>query len=301
MKTEETSALREGKHACVACEGFVESELLSLHPEADICLDCMAPEDRSRLEEELHSVQRLDRAGLTEPPRLEGWETGVYYRPSRILSGDFYDVRHTKGKELDVVVGDVMGKGIPAALLRAGLLSALQVLAPENRSPADLLTRVNRQFLSASSSGHLATAFYGVFDTAVGDLRYASAGHPPALVRRAQGGWESLHSTGLVLGALENAEYVEKNFHMEPGDRLLVYSDGITEAESGNGEEFGETTLKRVADSLCEVGPTAPHEMAVHLVQAVEIFAPGPPSDDRTLVVIERSRRGARDGSAAGS
>ena len=232
-------------HPCTKCDGFLEPELVSIYPSSQVCLDCMPKSERTQLEEDLNQVQQLDRALLPNLPLVSGWEVGLHYRPSRLLSGDFYDVRTEDDGRLTLVVGDVMGKGIPAALLRAGLQSSLKALAPEVCSPAKVLEKANRYFLNSATPGRLATVFFGALDPASGELRYASAGHLPPLVRRGSGDWEALNTTGMVLGAFDNVPYSEKVATLERGDLLVLFSDGFTEAENGAGEVFDERHITR--------------------------------------------------------
>jgi serine phosphatase RsbU (regulator of sigma subunit) len=273
--------------ACRGCRGAVERELVTIYPASDLCLQCMAEPELKRLEEELNQVQRIDRDLLPELPRVEGWETGVHYRPSRILSGDFYEVREDDGRgRLAVVIGDVMGKGIPAALLRTGLQGALKALRREIASPARVLEKTNLHFLDSTSAGRFASVFYGALDLAGGALHYANAGHLPPLVRKSNGDWRVLETTGMVLGATGKAVYGEKRVDLDEGDLFLCFSDGITEASNGKGDFFDEAGLIGVVDDLIDRTPVP--VMAAAIAEEVSRFAPGDPSDDRTLVMVRR-------------
>lgn len=274
------------QHPCAECDGSLEPELVSIYPSSQVCLDCMPKSERTQLEKDLNQVQQLDRALLPKLPLVNGWELGLHYRPSRLLSGDFYDVRAEDDGRLTLVVGDVMGKGIPAALLRAGLQSSLKALAPEVCSPGKVLEKANRHFLNNASPGRLATVFFGALDTDGGELRYASAGHLPPLVRRASGDWQALETTGMVLGAIDNVRYSEEVVTLERGDLLVLFSDGFTEAENGTGEVFDERYITRFVDQL--PGASA-QVLASTLAEELANFAPGEPSDDRTLLMLKRT------------
>jgi len=248
----------------------------------------MPKSERSQLEKDLNQVQQLDRDLLPNLPIVNGWDVGLHYRPSRLLSGDFYDVRASTYEDdgrLTIIVGDVMGKGIPAALLRAGLQSSLKALAPEVCAPAKVLEKANRYFLNSTFPGRLATVFFGALDTEGGQLRYANAGHLPPLVRRASGDWQALETTGMVLGALDNVTYSEKEVTLEQGDLLVLFSDGFTEAENSAGEVFDERHIKRCVDQL--PGASA-QVLASSVAEELANFAPGEPSDDRTLLMLRR-------------
>ncbi len=230
-------------------------------------------------------MQRLDRASLTQIPLVPGWEVGLHYRASRLISGDFYDVR-AEGSRVTLLLGDVMGKGIPAALLRTGLQGLLKALIPEVSSPAAVLEKANRYFIDSASLGRLATVFYGSLDADSGELRYANAGHFAPLLRRACGDWDKLDSTGLVLGALENATYVEKSVQLDLGNVLALFSDGFTEAENSEGDIFDQRHIARWVDSEAD----APAQVIASTVaDQLARFAPGEPHDHRTLLMVKRT------------
>lgn len=278
----ETTALME--RPCHHCDGVVEPELVSIYPTSQVCLDCMPKVELELLQKDLNQVQHLDRALLPQIPLVAGWEVGLHYRPSRLLSGDFYDVR-AEDNRVTLLLGDVMGKGIPAALLRTGLQASLKALAPEVSSPAAVLEKANRHFLDSASPGRLATVFYGTLDADTGELRYANAGHLPPLLRCARGEWRTLDTTGLVLGALENAAYAEQSVQLGRGDVLALFSDGFTEAENGVGDIFDE---RHIADCVDTLSDAPAQVMASTVAERLEQFAPGEPSDDRTLVLLKR-------------
>jgi sigma-B regulation protein RsbU (phosphoserine phosphatase) len=275
-------------HACCACHGFLEPELVSVYPAAEVCLDCMPKAELRRLESDLNRVQVLDRSLLPELPHLHGLEVGLHYRPSRLLSGDFYDVSVSGPPDrLTLIVGDVMGKGIPAALLRTGLQASIRALCGEVASPGLVLKKANQHFMASSSSRTIASVFLGVMDPVAGRLDYASAGHLPPLIRKRSGEWQALEATGMVLGAFESAPYVERSVALEPGEVIVLYSDGITETENhSSGEFFDERRLCRVID---EAGNASAQSLATGVADALSSFSPGEPSDDRTLVIVRRS------------
>lgn len=286
--TDATVALaKERSHPCQECHGFVEPELASIYPAADVCLECMPKAELQRLQSDLNRMQSLDRSLLPELRHLHGLEVGLHYRPSRMLSGDFYDVSASGPPDrLSLIVGDVMGKGIPAALLRTGLQASLRALHGEVASPGRVLEKANQHFMVSSSSGVLASVFFGVMSAPTGELVYASAGHLSPLVRQASGDWQALDSTGMVLGATKKAHYAERSARLDPGDLVVLYSDGITETENGGGDIFDERELARVIDAC---GDVSVQSMASSVADALSSFSPEGPSDDRTLVIVRRS------------
>lgn len=283
MSTHEATTL---ERPCLQCDGVVEPELVAVYPRSQVCLECMPETERAQLERELNQVQDLDRERLPDLPRVPGWDLGLHYRPSRLLSGDFYDVRAEKDGRLTLLVGDVMGKGMPAALLRTGLQGTLKALVPEISSPAEVLEKTNRHFLGTGSATRLASVFFGAVETASGELTYANGGHLPPLVRSRSGHWRRLESTGMVLGALADVPYSEARVWLDPGEVLVLFSDGFTEAENGAGELFDERVIARSIDSIAG----APAQVIASTVaEELARFAPGEPSDDRTLLVMRRS------------
>ena len=281
---------REKPSACAACAGDIEPELLSVYPSARICLDCMAEPDLRALEDDLQVAQEVNRSLLPRRLPLNGsWEVGVHYRPSRILSGDFYDFLPRPGIDpaLSIAVGDVAGKGIPASLLRSALQATLRALSHEALSPGAILERANHLFLDASQPGRFASVFYGVLDASERALVYSNGGHNPPFIRRTNGVLEKLRSTGTVLGAFADLHYGEARTPIAPGDLLVLYTDGVTEAIDTEDRLFGEDRLARALERWA----AAPaQEIAGRIAEAVTAFAPGEPSDDRTIVVFRHRR-----------
>lgn len=278
--------MEQHRHPCKACDGFVERELSAIYPASEVCLECMDEGALRHLERDLNQAAKLDHALLPAVPEVRGWDVGVHYRPSRILSGDFYDVRRHEDGRLTLLVGDVMGKGFPAALLRTGLQSTFKALTPEIASPARVLEKANRHFLDAASPGRLASAFLASVDLSTGEICYANAGHLPALVKSRSDGFVCLGATGMVLGAMKEARFEDVSVRIDAGDLLVAYSDGITEASDPTGSFFDESGLTRVLDDLW--GEPA-QLVASRVAEAVGRFAPGEPSDDRTLLAVRRS------------
>ena len=280
---------REDIGTCLECAGAIEPEYLNVYPQARICLDCMAERDLRALEDDLALAQEENESLLPRRlPQDGAWEIGIHYRPSRILSGDFYDfMARPEPGALALAVGDVSGKGISAGLLRSGLQATLRALSQESFSPKAILDRSHRLFLDASSRGRFATVFYGIVDPQRSKLVYANAGHNPPLLRRATGAVEELKATGSVLGALQNTRFDQAETSLEPGDLLVLYTDGVTEASDAMEQFYGEGRLAAALDRWV----AAPlQEIANRIVEDLLRFAPGEPSDDRTLVLFRERR-----------
>ena len=198
------------------------------------------------------------------------------------VGGDFYDVFEASPGKTAIVLGDVSGKGVSAALLVSVLQGAIRSSTPSQHEFA--CERINQMLCELTAHARFATLFWGVFDAATGTLRYVNAGHePPMLIRRGQDRVERLDCGGPVLGLLPEARYSAGSLKIDASDTLLVYSDGIKEAANANEEEFGEDRLKEMISRAAE---TTPEELCDQIMSRVSAFArTGPSPDDRTLMV----------------
>lgn len=272
---------------CARCDGQVEPELVAVYPDSRICLECMDATARRRLEEDLYSAQEVNRSMLPRVmTRSDDWEIGLHYRSSRILSGDFYDFFiHGGSSRLSITVGDVAGKGIPAGLLRTSLQATLRALREETSRPAELLGSANRHFLSFSQPNRFASVFHAVVDCRRDSLLYANGGHLPPLLKKAAGEWETLDASGPVLGIFDDVIYEDRFRRFEPGDLLILYTDGVTEARDGTGTFFEEQGIRRSVEG---VNGMPAQQIAQRIAEALDRFSPGPPDDDRTLLIVRR-------------
>jgi serine phosphatase RsbU (regulator of sigma subunit) len=245
--------------------------------------------ERQRLEQEVRLARQIQVALLPATlPQLPGWELHGGTLPSRGVSGDFYKLLlRGDGTSCALFVADVSGKGIAASLLTASLeaLSALPLEGSD--APARICEQVGALLHRRTPPEKYATAFLGVFDPPSGRLAFTNAGHNPALLLRAGGEAEWLRSNGVPLGLIPGAKYGEGELVMKPGDLLLVYTDGITEAADPDDEEFGE---ERLLDSARRGRALPLREMAAVLEGDLDAFARGVPfHDDRTLVLVRRT------------
>ena len=248
--------------------------------------------ERQRLEQEVQLARRIQIALLPATlPQPAGWQVHAGNVPSRGVSGDFYKLVQRADGELVMLVADVSGKGIGAALL-TGALEALTAAALESGDePAAVCARVSRLLWERTPVEKYATLFLGFLDTASGLLRYANAGHCPGLLVRAGGASEWLHSTGMPIGIIEHGSFDQAEAVLAPGDLLMVYTDGLTEAENGGDEEYGTERLRQVVVAQREL-PLGGVAAAVDT--DLEGFAQGTPfHDDRTLVLVRRRPEGA--------
>src|SRR5262245_55001753 len=169
-------------------------------------------------------------------------------KPANTVGGDFYDVLPQPDGRIVLTLGDVAGKGSPAALLMALLLAALRTLVEERLEPAVLAARLNLQICRHSPASRFITLVYTIYDPATGHLTYVNAGQNPPLIRRRDGRFDRLSGTGIALGLFEHSEYGAVETQLEPGDLLVFYSDGITEAEDPAGQPLEESGLELVLE-----------------------------------------------------
>jgi len=279
----------------VAVRHFSDEDLELLVPLASIAAMrirnlALAEEaaERKRLEEEVTLARRIQVALLPDQlPEVPGYELQAGNVPSRGVSGDYYEVvpRHD-GAECVVLVADVSGKGIAAALLTASV-EALSVAPIEDGLPVDeICNRVSRLLFERTPPEKYATVFLASLARSSGRLQYCNAGHCPGLVLRAGGEVEWLGSTGPPIGLLPGSSYRAGETTLQPGDTIVIYTDGITEASDPEEEEYGRERLAAV----CVAHAGAPlTELAERLEEDLDTFVRGEPfADDRTLVMLRR-------------
>jgi hypothetical protein len=205
------------------------------------------------------------------------------------VGGDFYDIFQAEAGKIAIVLGDVSGKGVPAALLVSVLQGAIRSSHVSEHENA--CERINRMLCERTAGERFATLFWGVFDPATGTLRYVNAGHVPPMLVRSQHVSERLCEGGPVLGLLPNVRYDAGTVKIESSDALVLYSDGISEAANHNEQEFGESRLQ---DIIAGCANTATAELCGRIMNEVTAFASdGASPDDRTLLVVKFPQSGA--------
>jgi hypothetical protein len=207
-------------------------------------------------------------------------------RPARAVGGDLYDVIDLDDGRLAVIVGDVTGKGLPAALLMTSIVGSLRALLAAGLRGSELVAALNRHVCTNASAGRFVTLFYGELDPSTGNLTYVNAGHNPPFLRRANGDVDQLPPTAMLLGFARDAEVEARQARLEPADRLLLFTDGLSEAMNGKDEEYGE---ERVKESLARAQALPPLAAVDRLVADVQGFCgAAPPHDDMTLLLVAR-------------
>src|SRR5215204_3807629 len=250
---------------------------------------------RQRFEQELEVARLIQQHFLPkELPDIRGWQVAAYYQPAREVGGDFYDVIALPDGRVGFVVGDVTDKGVPAALVMSATRSVLRASAQRLIEPGEVLERVNEHLCPDMPEKMFVTCLYGVLNPESGHLRFANAGQDLPYVKTADGVVE-LRARGMPLGLMSGMPYEEKEATLEPGDSVLLHSDGVVEAHDAHRDMFGFPRLKEtVADA-----PSG-QQLIDRVLGDLEAFTgPGAEQeDDITMVALERSA-GAGHASAA--
>lgn len=240
------------------------------------------------LNQELETAKGIQQSFLPQTvPHHPGWDVGAFWRPMHNVAGDFYDFYTLPDGRLAVIIADVSGKGVPAALFMALSVTVLRFAMGLGFPPAELLQRANQAILSDQHSKMFATVFVGYLDLNSGVLQFASAGHnPPLLYRSAKACCEYLNASGVAMGLFNGAKFVERTVTLEEGDVLVLFTDGITETFNEDEEEFGEERLEAlVVQNLSR----SAQKMTNLIIEAAVSFATAEGMvDDETLVVIKR-------------
>lgn len=240
---------------------------------------------RMQVEEEDYAQARAIQQTLLprEMPQVEMLELSGVWQPARTMGGDYYDLLKLSDRELAVCIGDVAGKGMPAALLMSGLQAAVRASA--SNSPRDLCERVRRVVNSSLSGGRFVTFFYATVDTASMRLRWCNAGHNAPILARADGTVIRLEKGGPAFTRLfRDSAYEECEVELIPGDRLVLFTDGVSEAMDTGGELFGE---ERIQELVADSRELSAHELQQTIVDAASSFSGGELEDDLTLVVVQ--------------
>jgi sigma-B regulation protein RsbU (phosphoserine phosphatase) len=233
---------------------------------------------------DLDEARRIQRKLLpsTMPP-IEGWEVAVSWQPASGVGGDCFDAIAFGPARVGLSIADVVGKGIPAALLMSNLQAAVRAFATNTTEPAELCQQVNRILCGHIAEGRFISFFYCIIDSDDATLAFANAGHYPPILIRADGSVERLGTGGPVLGVFPEGRYDQGRVALRPGDRIVLYTDGITDVCNAADEEFGDGRLVdlAVANRAC----SAP-ALQARLADAADAFSDGRFQDDATLIVM---------------
>jgi len=244
--------------------------------------------EKERIERELELAATIQQQILPHDlPDVPGVAIAARNIPTRQVGGDYFDLLPLSNGRLAFLVADVSGKGVPAALLVSTVHAAVHLQIEEAKTIPDLVSRIDRHLQRYAAARKFLTLFFGLLEPGTGRLRYVSAGHNPALLRRADGTIEQLRATGVPLGMLPSASWKEATLTMERGDLLCVYTDGVTEALDAAEKEFG---LERLSALLTGGAGKSPVELCRDVFDSVGSFAHDVPQyDDQTLLLVERT------------
>jgi sigma-B regulation protein RsbU (phosphoserine phosphatase) len=237
-----------------------------------------------RQEMEIEEARQIQQGFLPkEIPQVPGFEIVGAWEPARIVGGDYFDVLRFDESKLGLCIADVAGKGVPAALLMSNLQATVRGLASAALPPAQLCARTNHSIGQNIAADRFVTFFYGVLDGASRRFTYTNAGHNAPIHLRRDGSHTRLRQGGDVLGVFSSCAYEQGETNLTPGDRLLLFTDGVTEARNAIGEEFGEQRLLRILSENRERSAAA---LQKKILEVLADFNEGELADDATLIVV---------------
>ena len=236
---------------------------------------------------ELHIAETLQETLLITPQELPGISFGhVYHSATEAarIGGDFYDIFEIDDKRIGIVIGDVSGKGVSAASLTVIVENTIKAFAHQGYPPADVLEKTNTVIMRAAGD-RFVTVFFGILEVDTGRLSYCSGGHPPALIRRNDGKIDHLEHASPLIGAFPWLEFSGDETRLEPGDVLVLYTDGAIESRSADGEFFGR---QRLAEALRHTHSA--RDLPDHIFDTINAFTGGTLNDDMALLAISLKR-----------
>lgn len=275
---------------CEVCHDYVEPSRLEMDYTTCVCLNHLSATEIERLEYELELSARIQRALLPhQVPDIPGLRLAAFSRPAEIVGGDYFDFFRFRDGTPGLVIGDVAGHGMAASMLMASLQAALRTLAADHDSPAEVVRRLNLLFSHNIRLTSFVTLFIARFEPERLELTYCSAGHnPPLLFRSRPNGQESvtwLRPTGAAIGLVEGSPFGTATISLAPGDTLLLYTDGVTEAINAHEEEFGQN---RLAELVRQRSHWSAQELVREVRQQLQEFTRGQPLADDTTIVACR-------------
>jgi sigma-B regulation protein RsbU (phosphoserine phosphatase) len=270
---------------CALCHDPIERDRLAADPTVAVCVDCLSPDQRRALERDLELARHIQGALLPDAKtRFPGWQFCFEYRPLGLVSGDYCDLI-PNGDTLFFALGDISGKGVSAAMLMANLQAILRSMVALGTPLAELMDRANRLFCDSTLANSYTTLVSGTVSPS-GRLDICNAGHPPPLLLL-DGTLRRIPASGVPIGLFASARYEVMTFDLSPGDRLLMFSDGVIESCGPDGAEFGSRPLERIArDSAAR--PAA--DVVRSCLEEVDRFRGGcAATDDVSLMAISRT------------
>lgn len=275
---------------CQVCHGTVEQERILRDPLTSVCLDCLTPNQMRALEYDLELAGRVQNGLLPAADiSIPGFDIAYHYRPAGVVGGDYCDVIPDDHGGLYFIIADVAGKGVAAAMLTANLRAVMRALVPMGLPLGKMLAQANRLFCESKLPMQYATVIVG-HSSAAGAVELVNAGHLPAL-RLHGSNVECFDSNDLPLGMFCDQEFTPVRMHLQPQDTLVLFTDGVSEAENPAGEEYGRDALRKLLE---ETGMCCPERLVEACRKKVEEFRAGSArGDDETLLAIQFIATGA--------
>jgi len=272
---------------CEGCHQPIEEGRLIADPLVRTCLGCLTEEQQRALEEDLDMASRIQSGLLPKSRNLAGWEVCFHYAPAGPVSGDYCDLvtDEREAGSLFFLLGDVSGKGVAASLLMSHLHAIFRSLIAMGLSVDRLLQQANRVFCESTVATHFATLVCGRARSS-GEVEISNAGHcPPLLIRK--GKVTPIEAAGLPIGIFASGQYSVERLRLAPGESLLLYTDGFSEAQDGSGAEYGAERVRELVSAHCGLPPR--QLVSACLEDLARFLAQQPARDDLTLMVVQRA------------
>jgi sigma-B regulation protein RsbU (phosphoserine phosphatase) len=271
---------------CEVCHDPVESERLLADPLARFCLDHLSPQEQRMLERDLEMASQIQAGLLPGPNFIFGqWHVAYHYEPAGPVSGDYCDVVSAADGSLYFMLGDVSGKGVAAAMLMSQLHAMFRALIHAGLTLEQMVERASNIFCESTLPTHYATLVCGKANSD-GEMEICNAGHLPALWLH-KGEVRHLEATGLPIGVFCRQEFQCQKAQLSPGDTLLLYTDGLSEALDGSGEEYGRERLSKL---IGNGHASTPQSLISACLEDLTSFRAGAPrTDDLTIMAIHRA------------
>ena len=237
---------------CKVCHEFVDDSLIEMDYTSEVCLSHFSSQEIRHLEYELELSQIVQRALFPQQvPQISGVDIAAFNRPAQIVGGDFFDFLRFRNGAYGFVIADVAGKGMSSGLIMASVQAALRALVPASEHPVEVLTLLNEVFVHNIQFTTFVTLFLGAYDPDTRLLTYCNAGHNPPLLCHQPGHSGQAHQwlkpSGAAIGLVEDPQFHEEQIQIQPGDTLLLYTDGVTETFNDRDEQFGYERLLDLA------------------------------------------------------